>query len=53
MRDSKNPVEMIGGVPVVAAPAGIGAATAEQLRCPDPATALATASCDRAPGSAS
>lgn len=32
MPDSKNPVEMIGGVPVVAAPAAIDVATAEQLR---------------------
>jgi anti-sigma B factor antagonist len=32
MHDSKNPVEMIGGVPVVAAPAEIDAITAEQLR---------------------
>ena len=32
MYDSENPVEMIGGVPVVAAPAEIDAITAEQLR---------------------
>jgi len=32
MHGSKDPVEMIGGVPVVAAPEEIDAATAEQLR---------------------
>jgi hypothetical protein len=32
MHDSKNPVEMIGGLPVVAAPAEMDATTAEELR---------------------
>ena len=36
MRDGINPVEMIGGVPVVAASAEIDAATAEQLLARQP-----------------
>jgi len=32
MHDNTNPVEMIGGTPVVAAPAEVDAITAEQLR---------------------